>query len=47
MPASKTHSQSKGHLTSKMVWLFPEKGPYLSILCATQVCESIMVREKE
>lgn len=47
MPASKTHSQSKEHLTSKMVRLFPEEGPYLLILCATGMCESIMVRDNE
>lgn len=38
VPASKAISQSKEHLTSKMVRLFPEKGPYPSILCATQIC---------
>lgn len=33
--ASKTHSQSKEHLTYKTEMLFPEKGPHLLILCAT------------
>lgn len=35
LSASKTHSQSKEHLTFKMEMLFPEKCPYLLILYAT------------